>query len=280
MSALQPPPSILSQLFGLAVFQWFHDTWNKLKTLQTQTNSAIYISGLKFTNGSPDGGDIAWTACIVSVNGADYSISAGNTTGGAMLVWWTVGDASFSSGNAYTPSPTTYGIATNTLGVADTTWDKVGANSIQDSQVLGGVFPGAAPQNPSDVAVSGAGNSTTLLSYTGAGGIFSVGITDTGGQSSCANSPGVQLSLTFDGGTPQVYTIKAAAAGPPTNAPWTSEALNSADGGVTGTGNAANDRIIIGFGTGFKTSVLIQMLTPGGVTGTGFYCTVNWAKKL
>src|SRR5579884_2300880 len=133
MGSLQPPPLTLLKLVGMNVGQWFQDTWNKLKNLQTQSNAALYVSGLTPKNGSPDGSDITWSACTVWYNGTAYPISAGNTTGGALLVWWNVGDTTFSSGNSFTPGPTVFGILTNNLGTADIVWNKPGAGSLQAS---------------------------------------------------------------------------------------------------------------------------------------------------
>ncbi len=197
------------------------------------------------------------------------------TTGGATLVWWSVGDATFSSGNSYTPGPLVFAIATNNQGTADTTWNKVGAESIQESQVLGGFTSGYAPQNPSDVTIGGGATSTTLLSYTGAGGLVSVGITDTSGGS---GSPGgnMMLAIVFDGGSAQTYTLRFSAFSP--SGLWTTEFLNSAPGAV-GSGSTSGDRGIIPFGTAFKTSCVITLSTPGGLQGC-LACTVNWAKKL
>ena len=271
---LQPPP--IQSTGRLAWLQWLQDTWNKLKNLQTQSGGGgIYITGLTLQNNKPSGGNIAWSSFTLWYNNTPYQISAGNTSAGEMLAWWNVGDTSLSIGNSFTPSPTIFEIFTNTQGTADTTYQKVGANSVQDSQVLGGIFPGAAPQNPSNVTIAAAATSTTLLSYTGAGGIVSIGITDTSGGS---GSPGGNMTLviTFDGGTPQTYTIRSSAASP--SGLWTTEFLNSAPGAV-GSGSAANDRGIIPLGTGFKTSCLITLNTPGGLQGS-LACTVNWAKKL
>lgn len=100
MSSLQPPPLPLLKMVGATIGIRFQDTWNKLKNLQTQSNTALYVSGMKLSNATPDGSDISWSSCTVYYQSAAYPIAAGNTTGGALLVWWVVGRSTFSSGNS------------------------------------------------------------------------------------------------------------------------------------------------------------------------------------
>lgn len=256
------------------------DTLKQLLGLSPSVNAInfplLIITDLQFTNNSPSAGNIAWTMCTIYYNGQVYGISAGHTAASTdTLVWWVVGEASFRSGTSFTPNQTTFNIASNTSGTADIAYNKLGANSIQEVNVIGGFTSGYAPQNPSDVTIGGGATSTTLLSYTGAGGLVSIGITDTSGGS---GSPGgnMTLAIVFDGGAAQTYTLRSSAFSP--SGLWTTEFLNSAPGAV-GSGSTSGDRGIIPFGTAFKTSCVITLNTPGGLQG-GLACSVNWAKKL
>lgn len=235
----------------------------------------LIITDLQFTNNSPGAGRISWTACTIYYNGNIYGISAGNCLSTDTLVWWVVGESSFRSGTAFTPNQTTFPIATNTSGTADIAYNKIGANSIQETNVIGGFTSGYAPQNPSDTTPL-AGNSTTLLNYTGAGGIVSVGITDASGGTTAAGSA-ITLSITFDGGTTQSYTIKGPSGGGSSNL-WSSEVLNCVQDSV-GSGTAAGDRVVIPFGVAFKTSCVITLNHTGGLSNQ-LSATVSWAKKL
>lgn len=133
MSSLQPPPLPLLKMVGATIALWFQDTWNKLKNLQTSASTALYISGLTIQNNTPSGASISWSACTVWYNGAAYQIAAGSTN--ALMVWWTVGATTFSSGSTFTPGPTTFGILSNNQGTADTIWNKVGSAAVQASNV-------------------------------------------------------------------------------------------------------------------------------------------------
>ena len=131
-NSLQPPPPGLLAKLGIAFGQWFQDTWKKLSNLQNSTGTGLYISGLTIQNNTPSGAFISWSACTVWLNGTPYPIAAGSSN--SLVVWWNVGDTTFTTGSGFTSSPTTFGILSNNQGTADTIYNKVGAASVQADQ--------------------------------------------------------------------------------------------------------------------------------------------------
>lgn len=263
MSLIQP---YMVQDFRL----WMQDLWNKLKGTQAQVNSGLQVVGLAFQNNTPAGGQISWSACTVYYNGTAYPIAAG-TSGTDALIWWNVGDASFSSGNSFTPSPTTFPILTNVAGTADSTWSKVGAASIQESQVLGGFLPpGYQIQTPSTASVNASGT-TTLLNYTGAGALLTVfALTN-----SFKTAGGATIQITVDGQPSQ--TINLTDGGGAGADGFSTQANAMAVDGGSVVSNSTG--IVLGFYTTFKVSILVTITvtsyTSGALTtGTG------WAKKI
>jgi hypothetical protein len=94
----------------------------------------LLIADLSWTDDSPGGGSIAWSACTVRFNGTDYSITGDNTA--LKFVYWDVGDSTFSESNSPTPQQDRFLIATNDGGTTDEAWNKVANRGIQGAHVL------------------------------------------------------------------------------------------------------------------------------------------------
>jgi len=248
-----------------AAYKWLADTLKKISTTQTQVNAAIQVVGLTVQNNTPGGGQISWSACTVFYNGTAYAIAAGSAATDA-LVWWNVGDAVFSHGNSYTPSPTLFPVLTNTAGTGDTTWQKVGANSIQSSQVIGGLLPpGYQIQTPATLQTSGSAT-TTLLSYSGsAGALLSIG------AASGVNATSVSLNITVDGGATQSYPLQTAGGGIALGFQLTGTLNGVSAGNQTGW--------TLVFNTPFKSSILVQVVIVGWVSG-GINIAASYATKV
>lgn len=133
--AIEPAPAAVKKLFGSA-WQWLVATLKSINNTQTQVNAAFYITGLTIKNNTPDGTDISWSACTVWYNGTPYAVAAGNTTGGALLVWWSVTSPNaFQTGSSFLPAAGTYGVMANQQGTADVLWNKLGAGGVQSGHL-------------------------------------------------------------------------------------------------------------------------------------------------
>lgn len=107
---------------------------DNIPLLPTQVaTSDVQLTGVTWTNNSPIAGSVAWTALQIVNAGNVYTVAAGNTAN--KFIWWTVGSATFTTGATYTPAVGIYLIATNTAGVVDESWQKVGLNSITDATI-------------------------------------------------------------------------------------------------------------------------------------------------
>jgi hypothetical protein len=246
--------------------------------------TGILVDGLTLTNNSPTSGNVAWSACTVYYKGTAYAISAGNTTGGNKLVYWTVGGSTFSSANSFTPGPTVFTIATNNAGASDTAWNKVGAVSVQAANLSFGLL-GFSLQNPASAAVNvGTGGSTTVLSSSPANGgvVVSVGIDLTGLHNavlSSTNALAVQLNITADGmsaGSIPVYNFSNTAVGDP---PLLRSLLTL---GVANAGStAALPYLNIPLNLGFASSIsIVAVVTgPSNIGSAVMEVYVNWMTK-
>jgi hypothetical protein len=266
---IQPPPSSLQGILGSA-YKWLVDTINKIQNIGTQATAALEVVGLTLRNNQPDGNDITWGAFTIWYQGVPYAIAAGNTTGGALFAYWNVGDAALTVANSFTPSPTTFPILTNVAGTADTTWDKVGASSIQTSQVIGGLLPpGYQVQTPATVSYSGGPNVLTLINFSGTGALLSVGFA----WNVSTAAGGVVLSINVDGTGAQTYQITTPnnpSPDPITQAWGLSSSAAAAVGG--------NPGYVSFFQLPFKTSLVVQMTVNSYVSGS-ILAAAGWAKK-
>jgi hypothetical protein len=105
----------------------------------------VLVVGLTLTDNSPAAGRVAWSACTVYHQGVGYSISSGSTASSAeKQIYWTLGNSTFTSAATYIPAPNIFPIATNTDGIADTSWNKGGnaRSSVQRSNVSFGLLEG------------------------------------------------------------------------------------------------------------------------------------------
>jgi hypothetical protein len=93
------------------------------------------VVGLTLTNNTPTAADVAWSACTVYYSGLTFSIPAGNTTGGNQFIWWYAGGSGFNQTATFSPSAPAFMIATNTLGISDTAWNKTGTGAITGSHI-------------------------------------------------------------------------------------------------------------------------------------------------
>lgn len=243
-------------------------------TVQAINFPFLSITGLTFTNNSPSAGNIAWTSCTVWYNGQAYGISAGSTTSGEKLVWWVVGETAFRFGNSFTPNVTTFDIATNTSGIADNNWNKVGANGIQSSQVLGGLLFGYQIQNPATASFNAPGTSTiTLINFTGVGALLSVGFS--GNIATIAGAgAGCYLQITIDGTPMQSYQLTVPSS-PSPDPPAQAFGLSSATAATLG----GNPGLVSFFNIPFNSSLLVQILIQNSNTGS-IQASAGWAKKI
>jgi hypothetical protein len=240
-------------------------------TVKTINLPILLVTNLTLTSNSLTAGNISWSACTVWYNGIPYGIAAGNTAAGESLVWWTVGATTFSFGNSFTVNATTFPIATNTAGTADLTWNKVGANSIQESQVLGGFLPpGYQIQTPATASVNASGT-TTLLNYTGGGAL----LTACALTNSFKTAGGSTIQITVDGQPSQ--TINLTDGGGVGADPFSTQANAMAVDGGTVVANSTG--IVLGFYSTFKTSILVT-ITVTSYTSGALTTGVGWAKKI
>ncbi len=98
-------------------------------------NGSLFITNLTLTNNSPSAGDISWSACQVFYNGNEYNISSGSTAD--QFVAWTVGNSSFTglTNNQWQAAINIFLIATNTVGVADTAWNKIASAGVTHDMI-------------------------------------------------------------------------------------------------------------------------------------------------
>jgi hypothetical protein len=245
-------------------YKWLVDTIHKISNTQAAVNASLFVSGLTVRSNTPTGGNIAWSACTVWYQGTPYPISAGNTAAAEMFVYWTVGATAFSMGNSYVPGPTTFAILTNNQGTVDTAWDKVAVNSVQASQVVGNLLPpGYQVQPPATINLTGAGT-FTLLSYTGSGGLISLGFN----LATFGSFTNISFTVNVDGQGAQTYPIYTA---------------GTADNGWTGSsigGTAPASIQIAPFNISFKISIVVQVVVTGvGITGTA-RATASYAQLI
>lgn len=215
------------------------------------------VLDLSISSNTPNAGNVSWSPNTILYNGQFYGIRAGNTSAGEKLIWWVVGAGSYSFGNSFTPNTTTYLIATNTGGTADVAWNKLGANSIQQANVLGGLLFGYQVQQPATASITGAGT-VTVLSYTGAGGLLSFGF-DKGNLTGYAT---IAFTVSVDGQPAQTYHV--------TNEEW----IGTAAAGI-------NTNVQISyFNVAFTSSLVVTVVTTGaGFTGVAS-AIIGWATKI
>jgi hypothetical protein len=160
-------------------------TWNKIGAFVVQpaqiADATINVVGLSLTNNSPSPGNVAWSACTLYYNGIAYSISAGNTVSGGQFITWTAGNTTFTESGGYSPGPTVFGIATNTGGTADITWNKIGAFAVQPAHIADATVNifGLSLTNNSPSAGNVAWSACTVF-YQGVAYLISAGNTTNG----------------------------------------------------------------------------------------------------
>lgn len=131
------------------------------------------VVGLVLTNNSPSAGKVAWSACTVVYQGVEYAITGNNSI--SPLIWWVVGNSTFTAGDSFTPASNIFLIATNTGGVADTAWNKIANQGVQRSNFMGMFLEGFIPLAPTEMTVNlGSTGGANLLTFSGAGVLLSI----------------------------------------------------------------------------------------------------------
>ena len=100
--------------------------------------NVIVLTGDSWSDNSPAGGSVAWSAHTLVYGGASYSISSGNTSN--KYIYWTGGTTYQTSNTNPTLTDNQFMIATNTNGSHDLAWNGlanavIGTAYIQDAAI-------------------------------------------------------------------------------------------------------------------------------------------------
>ena len=240
----------------------------------------VIVENMTLTNNSPSSGNVAWSSCTVYYAGTAYTIASGNTTSGHKLIYWTVGNTSFSEADTFAPAANVFLIATNTSGTADVAWNKLASRGIQESNLVNGLLVGNQIQGVvTATGITQLAGTTYYLDTTGdgthtGGGLLTIGIRCNTARTTGINENTVQLIFEIDNQTPNVLDIYTN----PSNQ-WNEVAKTISDY-YTGDGAGIGDTVRFSFGIGFQTHLRVGINNVGSsVIGTGkvdlsiLYCT-------
>lgn len=230
----------------------------------------IIIPNLTISDNTPGAGSVSLTSCLLYYNGNSYAISALATTD--MFIWWDVGNTTFSHGATFTPQPNRFMIVTNTAGIHDESWNKVGTASIEESHLS---FPLNSPYKPLTIdALTQTLNTTTGTDvftdivnvsedgiFYGFGSYISIRTEDAGNNGSFTLDVGINI----DG---QGETFYPMISGTPTSGTTSfSLATFTQVADHEGSGNTLGDFVSLAFSTAYKVSLHVRTrLNRNGTT--------------
>ena len=235
----------------------------------------VLVTGMTLTNNSPAAGRVAWSACTVYYMGVAYAITGGNTPNTTdTLIYWTVGNTTFSTGSSFTPATNVFPIATNTGGVGDTTWNKIGRKAVQEDNLGVSLLKGFQIQPLATVTVdpTQAANTTfTALNYSGSGALLTIGFIALGNSAANAgllSLPVLNLEIQVDGATIQALSLLETDAGGNQRFPATILGITQSN---VGSGATASDYVSIVQGISFNTSCLVRAKIVNQNTASATY---------
>ena len=218
----------------------------------------IIIAGMTVTNNSPSAGRIAWSAFSLYYNGTAYSISSGDTA--LMHAYWTVGNTSLTAANSFTPGPTIFEILTNSAGVHDEVWDKLGNTQLQRTHLSFPLLEGFQLQPISTTAIDlNTVANTTIINESLEGVLLGVSVR--------INDPAldtctVSLEFTMDGATMQ--SISVYSAGTVFSIPTRTSSQNT-----VGNGTTIGDFFSFLIGISYRISLLLKCNVSEASAGSG-----------
>lgn len=219
----------------------------------------LNVLDLVLTDNSPGAGSIAWSTCRVVYDGTIQVVGSGDTAN--KFVYWEIGDGTFTEADSFTPAVGRFLIATNDGGTADEAWNKLGASSIQRSNLMFPLLEGFQPAayQSGQVDASLAASNNVITNATGEAGIllaFSVHlITNLTSNGDCS------LEITIDGATK--YSIPVIA----TNAfDIFTKTMQSAG---TGAGATSGDWFSVQIPISYTTSMKIELVWVRSAPGAG-----------